>query len=76
MARITPIPSRTFIKFLTHIGCKEIRQKGRHIIFSYPNIKRPVVIQANTTLPVFIIMNNLRLLKISHNEYLRILERI
>jgi predicted RNA binding protein YcfA (HicA-like mRNA interferase family) len=61
---------------LNYIGCEQKRQKGSHIVFDYPNINRPVIVQANTTLPVFVIRNNLRTLKMPPQQYLDILNKI
>ena len=76
LPRITPISSKEFIKFLEYVGCTQSRQKGSHISFTRSDLKRPVIVQANTELPVFIIRNNLRTLKISHDEYLDSLKKI
>lgn len=39
-------------------------------------LKRPIVLQANGSVPVFIILNNLRTLKLHRDEYLKILSRL
>ena len=53
-----------------------MRQKGDHRIYSRDGLKRPVVIPRDTELPVFVIRNNLRILGISPQDYVEILERI
>lgn len=76
MPRITPISWKKFEKFLLFLGCEFVREKGDHRIYSRVGLARPVVIPRERQLPVFIIMNNLRILRISHEEYLAILEQL
>ncbi len=53
-----------------------MREKGDHRIYTRDGLLRPVVVPREITLPVFIIRNNLRVLGISPEEYLSILEKI
>lgn len=76
MSRLTPVHYKKFEKFLLHIGCKFVRQRGDHRIYIRKNLKRPIVIPADKDIPVFIIRNNLRILGISVEEYLKILNEI
>lgn len=76
MSGITPINWKRFEKFLLFVGCNFEREKGDHRIYWRSDLKRPIVIPRENQLPVFIIRNNLRLLKIDVAEYLKILERI
>jgi len=54
------------------VGCRFVRQKGDHRIYHKPGLIRPLVIPAERSLPTFIIRNNLRVLGIGTEEYLRI----
>lgn len=76
MASIRSIPWKKFEKFLLFIGCHFEREKGDHRIYWREDLKRPVVIPREAELPVFIIRNNLRILKIGPEDYLEILKRI
>lgn len=76
MAHLIPIHWKKFEKFLLFTGCRFERQKGDHCIYWRDDLDRPVVIPQEKDLPVFIIRNNLRILKISSDEYLEILKRI
>jgi len=76
MPRIIPISWKEFEKFLFFVGCELIREKGDHRIYARDGLSRPVVVLRETALPVFIIRNNLRVLGISPEEYLAILEKI
>lgn len=76
MPKLTPIHYKKFEKFLIYIGCTFDRQKGSHRIYKRPDLKKPIVIPTDTKLPVFVILNNLRTLKINREEYLDILNKI
>lgn len=76
MPRLAPISRKKFEKFLIFVGCRFKRQKGDHLIYGRSGLKRPVVFPADKEIPIFIIRNNLRTLKISHDEYLEILKKI
>jgi predicted RNA binding protein YcfA (HicA-like mRNA interferase family) len=76
MADIHDVSWRQFEKFLYTIGCHLKRTKGDHRIYSKPGLGRPIVIPAVRTLPVFIILNNLRILNISKEKFLEIIENM
>ena len=76
MPKITPIHWKKFEKFLTYIGCELIREKGDHRMYGKPGLLRPLVVPRVTQLPVFIIRNNLRVLGVNHEEYLKIMNII
>lgn len=67
---------KEFEKFLEHVGCEFVREKGDHRIYRKKGIKRPVVIPRDTALPAFIILNNLRTLGLSREEYLKIIQKL
>ena len=76
MPRLTPIHYKKFDKFLRYLGCKFIRQKGDHLIYQRADLKRPIIVPKITSIPIFVILNNLRILKISREEYLDIIEKL
>ena len=76
MPKLTPIKRRKFEVFLRFIGCKLKRIKGDHFIYSRSGLKRPVIITADSDVPVFIIRNNLRTLGMSVEEYLNIIKQL
>lgn len=76
MAHLRPINWKKFEKFLLFIGCDFKREKGDHRIYWKKGIERPVVIPRVKALPVFIIRNNLRILKIDPKKYLNILKKL
>jgi len=76
MPRLAPVSWKKFDKFLLFIGCEFKREKDDHRIYWRNGLNRPVVIPRDTALPIFIIRNNLRVLGLSVDEYLEIMERI
>ncbi len=72
---IRPLSYQQFEKFLTYVGCQFVHQRGSHRKWRRADLKRPIIFPADE-LPVFIIQNNLRLLGISHQQYLAILEKL
>jgi len=76
MARLVAVNWKKFEKFLLYIGCRFTREKGDYRVYWRNGLKRPVVVPRDGDLPVFIIRNNLRILGISPEEYIEILERI
>ncbi|MCG2686490.1 type II toxin-antitoxin system HicA family toxin [Candidatus Parcubacteria bacterium] len=76
MPRLTPVSRRKFEKFLKFVGCSFKRQKGDHLIYDRPGLKRPIVVPEDKEVPIFIIRNNLRTLKISPQDYLEILGKL
>lgn len=76
MPRITPISWKKFEKFLFYVGCSFTRERGDHRIYWRVGIYRPLVIPKDPQIPVFVIRNNIRLLNISPEEYLEIINRI
>jgi len=63
-------------KFLYKIGCEFKREKGDHRVYWKEGLKRPVIVPRDTALPAFIIINNLKVLNISREEYLSIMKRL
>jgi len=76
MPRIQSIHWKEFEKFLLTVGCEFSREKGDHRIYWKKSLKRPVVIPRDTSLPAFIILNNLKVLGVSREQYLKIIKNI
>jgi len=68
--------SQVQVRVFEAIGCKYIRTQGDHLIYHYPCAKRPVVIPKYKEIPVFIIRNNMKVVGLSVDEYLSILEKV
>ncbi len=65
-----------FRKFLEYKGCRKIRTKGGHEIWSGEYLPRPIVLQSHIDpVPLFIIRNNLKTLGASVEELAIFLNR-
>lgn len=76
MGKIIPTNWQTQVKIFERYGCIFQRQKGSHLIFEYPNAKRPVVIPKHDEVGVFVIKSNMKTVGMSIQEYLDISEKI
>lgn len=76
MSRITPIPYNKLARVFELAGFKLVRQKGDHLVYSKAGVKRPVIIPMYKEIPVFIILNNLRVAGLNRDEYFKLLERV
>jgi predicted RNA binding protein YcfA (HicA-like mRNA interferase family) len=74
--KLTPIHPDELEKFLRHVGCSFKRQKGSHKIYWRDDQIRPVVVPCHNPVPVFIIRNILRQLKISPDDYNSMLKEL
>jgi predicted RNA binding protein YcfA (HicA-like mRNA interferase family) len=76
MTKIVALHWKEFEKFLFAQGCIFKREKGDHRIYTKSGISRPLVVPRRGALPPFIILNNLRTLGVSREEYLLFMEHI
>lgn len=76
MTRIRSIHWKEFEKFILKIGCEFKREKGDHRVYWKKGLKRPVIVPRDTALPAFIILNNLKVLDVSREEYLSMIEKL
>lgn len=76
MPRIGSLHWKEFEKFLFLVGCEFKREKGDHRVYWKKGMKRPVIVPRDTALPPFIILNNLKVLGITREEYLRIINKL
>ncbi|MBI2174019.1 MAG: type II toxin-antitoxin system HicA family toxin [Candidatus Omnitrophica bacterium] len=76
MGGLAPTDYKTLEKFVLSVGCKYVRQTGSHRVYWRNDQVRPIIIPTYRQIPVFIIRNILRQLKIDVSEYLRILKNL
>jgi hypothetical protein len=57
-------------------GCKYDRIEGDHCIYKKDGLKRPIIFPMIKDIPVFIILNNLKTLGISREEYFKLLGKL
>jgi predicted RNA binding protein YcfA (HicA-like mRNA interferase family) len=74
MPRIVPLDSDLLAAVFRKAGYEVSRISGDHIIMAKKGSPRPLVIPKKKSVPVFVILNNLRIAGISRDEYLRLLQ--
>ncbi len=67
--RSSPSSYQTLIRLFEKDGFTFARTKGDHHIYTKPGVKRPLVIPAYASVPVFIIKNPLRTAEMSRERY-------
>ena len=73
MGGLSPIHHKTLEKVVLAVGCTFVRQTSSHRVYWREDQLRPVIIPTYKSVPVFIIRNVIRQLKITPEAYLRIL---
>ena len=73
--KIKPTHYQVQIKIFEMAGCVDVRTKGDHLIYRYPGAVRPVIIPKYKEVPIFVIKNNMRVIEMSREKYLKFLER-
>ena len=74
MARLTPVPYRLLVRVFEKNGFSLVRQRGDHLVYVKADIRRPLVIPAVRSVPVFVIRNLLRTAGKTREEYFSLLE--
>jgi len=74
MGGLAPIPYKALEKVVLAVGCTFQRQTSSHRVYWRDDQIRPVIIPTYKAVPVFIIRNILRQLKVSPEEYLKIVQ--
>lgn len=73
MSTFRPIHFKKFERFLEHIGCQFVRERGDHRVWDRSDLMRPIIVRAKKSLPIFEIKSNLRTLRVTTEEYLNII---
>ena len=73
MPAIQPVPYQTLVRVFEQDGFKFARQAGDHRIYTKPGVRRPLVIPAYRSVPVFIIRNLLRTSGMTRERYFELL---
>lgn len=73
---IKPTPYQVQVKIFEAAGCIYVRTQGDHLVYHYHGAKRPVVIPKYKEVPIFIIKNNMKVIGMSVEKYLSLLEKI
>ncbi len=73
MPKISTVHYRKLVRVFEQNGFVLDRKEGDHLIYVRDDIKRPIVIPMYKSVPVFIVLNNLKTAGISREEYLALL---
>jgi len=76
MGGLAPTHYKTLEKFVLHVGCRYVRQKGSHRIYWREGLQRPVILPTYRNVPPFVIRNILRQLGIRVEDFLRLLKEL
>ena len=77
MRTLSNITINEFRSVLELLGLSKIRTKGGHEAWMKKGMTRPIIIQTHENpIPEFIIRNNLRIIGLSKQEFLDILEKL
>ncbi|MFH1178557.1 MAG: type II toxin-antitoxin system HicA family toxin [bacterium] len=76
MSRVGKVNWKRFEKFLLAVGCEFKGQEGSHRKYRKPDLLRPIIIPCDSELPQFIILNNLRTLGISQEQFAEIMKKL
>ncbi len=75
MPALKPVSYQLLVKVFERDGFTFDRQRGDHLIYTKPDIKRPLVIPMYSAVPVFIIKNLLRTSGMGRERYFDLLEK-
>jgi len=75
-ARIKPTIYQVQVRIFEAASCVYVRTQGDHLVYHYPGAKRPVVIPKYKEVPVFVIRNNMKVIGMSVEEYISILNKV
>lgn len=73
---IKPTNYQVQVKIFEADGCRYLSTQGDHLVYHYPGAIRPVVIPKYKEVPVFIIKNNMKVIGMSRETYLSLLESV
>ena len=73
MPSLRPVSYKTLVRIFEADGFRCVRTEGDHLVFTKPGIARPVVIPKYSSVPNFIIRNNLRTAGMSRERYFELL---
>jgi len=75
MPKLSSVSYKRLLKVFEADGFRCVREEGDHMVFTKPGVVRPVVIPKYSSVPVFIIKNNLRTAGMSRDRYFELLSQ-
>ncbi len=76
MGELDQVSWKLFERFLLAEGCVFSRQKGDHRLYTKAGLLRPLVVPQVRTLPVFIVLNNLRVLGVTRERFIEVIKKL
>ncbi len=73
--KISPTEYQVQVKIFEMAGCVYVRTRGDHLIYHHPEAVRPVIIPKYREVPAFVIKNNMRIIGMSREKYLELLQK-
>ena len=74
--KVEPTHYKVQIKIFEMAGCVYTRTKGDHLVYHHPDAIRPVIIPKYKEVPAFVIKNNMRVIGMSREKYIELLEKV
>lgn len=74
MEGIGKVDWKRFEKFLLKVGCEFKSQESRHLKYKKAGLLRPIIVPKTNELPDSIIMNNLRTLGVSREDFISLIK--
>lgn len=74
--KISPTEYQVQVTIFEMAGCVYVRTRGDHLIYHHPEAVRPVIIPKYREVPAFVIKNNMRIIGMSREKYLELLQKI
>lgn len=77
MRNLSNVSIREFRKILKKLGLVKSRNKGGHEQWSKPGMIRPITFAPHTNpMPEYVVHNNIRILGITKEEFINLLENL
>ena len=73
MPKLSPVSHKIPARVFEADGFQCVRVEGDHMVFTKRGVIRPVVVPRYSSIPVFIIRNNLRTAGMSRERYFKLL---
>jgi predicted RNA binding protein YcfA (HicA-like mRNA interferase family) len=73
---IKPTSYQIQVKIFEMAGCEYVRTKGDHLIYRYPGAIRPVIIPTYNEVPVVVIKNNMKVIGLSREMYMELMQNV
>jgi len=76
LRKITPVRTKRLIKLCTRLGWKKDRIKGDHLALAKSGKPRPIILKLSRTSPPWLILQVMKNLGVTRNEYFKLMRKI